>query len=115
MNNSAVKRVMRKVNRVAALRASAAMLTEIMYFTPACPRCHELQSIPLMREKVAESLRRHEPIVLYTPCHECEWEASALERRELAQLALEPLPEGAAYYTGLPAATPGGLLGALMR
>jgi len=102
MNDSAFKRVMRKVNRIAALRASATMMTEIVYFNPACPSCGELQSIPLMRERVAESLRRQEAVILYTPCHDCEWEATPQERRELADLIFTPLPDGAPQYSSLP-------------
>ena len=78
------------------------MLTEMLYFEPRCRICGECEAIPLIRERVAEALRRRAPIVLYSPCHDCEWEASPAERRALAQLVQAPRLEEGEQLFGTP-------------
>lgn len=67
----------------------------MIYFAPPCPACGRRHAIPLIRERVAMALLQHEAIVLYSPCHNREWQAAPAERRELEELAFEPLPDAA--------------------
>ena len=52
--------------------------------------------------RLAEALRRRAPIVLYSPCHDCEWEASPAERRALAELVQAPRLEEGEQLFGMP-------------